>query len=307
MTHDSDSLGSSLLQTPTAVRWIIVANVAVYFLQLTVLSAGSVQAGLGFEMRDLDGAWWTVLTYMFVHGGFWHLALNMYMLWLFGPRMEGQFGPGQFTGYYLLCGLGGWFFHLLFAPNGMLIGASAAVMGVMLAYASRWPDEEMLIWGLIPLSVRRLIGLLVIVNIAGGLGVGGSGIAYLAHLGGLAAGWMYLRMAGSMDIERIRQRVATIADEPEGMPPRAFPRSFPKKQAEGDASEIDDIVAQSKAAVAERGVSGSRAADPVHRQAGTPSAELNLLLDKISAHGLESLTKAERKRLEEAARKLGNS
>ena len=63
-----------------AVSWLIGANVALYFLQLTVLSPADVLSSLGFEMHDLSGAWWTVVTYMFVHAGFMHLALNKFAL-----------------------------------------------------------------------------------------------------------------------------------------------------------------------------------------------------------------------------------
>jgi hypothetical protein len=242
---------------------------------------------------------------MFVHGGLWHLALNMYTLWLFGSRVEATWGSRQFTAYYLLCGFGGWLFHLLFARHGVLIGASAAVMGVMLAYAARWPNEQLLLLGIVPITVRWLVAILIIVNLIGGVsGDAGAGVAYLAHLGGLATGWAYLRMAGSMDIDRLRQRVASIPDEPEDMPPRAFPRSLPRQRGERDAREVDDIVAQSHAAVAEA-TSSSPHREPARTPpGGNTSADLNVLLDKISAHGLDALTQAERKRLEDAARKL---
>lgn len=290
-----------------AVKWLIGVNVALYFLQLTVLSPADVRSSLGFEMHDLSGAWWTVVTYMFVHAGFMHLALNMYTLWLFGPRVERLLGSGQFAGYYLVCGLGGWFFHILFAQQGVLIGASAAVLGVMLAYASRWPDEQVFLFGVIPLSVRWLVTLLAVANLVGGMVSmsSGSGVAYLAHLGGLAAGWAYLRMAGSLDIDRLRQRIAPIADEPEDAPPRAFPRSLPRQRSERDAREVDDIVEQSHAAIAER-AAPARGRSPRTPPGGFSSTELNSLLDKISAHGLDALTQTERKRLEDAARKLRN-
>ncbi|MGH8528215.1 MAG: rhomboid family intramembrane serine protease [Gammaproteobacteria bacterium] len=103
-----------------AVQWLIAINVAVFFLQLTLLGATTVQQALGFSSRDLATSWWTVITYMFVHGGFLHLALNMYTLYLFGPRVERAWSGGEFTRYYILCGLGGWLFDLLFARDSRL-------------------------------------------------------------------------------------------------------------------------------------------------------------------------------------------
>src|SRR5436853_379249 len=89
-----------------AVQWLIGASVLVFLLQLTVVSPSDMQRLLGFEVRDLPTGWWKAFTYMFVHAGFWHLALNMYMLFAFGPRVEHAWGSGGFVRYYLLCGLG---------------------------------------------------------------------------------------------------------------------------------------------------------------------------------------------------------
>ena len=81
-----------------AVQWLIAINVAIYFLQLTVVRPEDVQQTLGFEVHDLGRSWWTIATYMFVHGGFWHLALNMYTLYLFGPRIERAWRTAWSTG-----------------------------------------------------------------------------------------------------------------------------------------------------------------------------------------------------------------
>lgn len=289
----------------SAVGWLIALNVAVYFAQLALLNPVDVRGALGFEMRDLDGALWTIGTYMFVHAGFWHLALNMYALWLFGPRVEGEWGSGQFTAYYLLCGFGGWLFHLFFARHGLLIGSSGAVLGVMLAYAARWPTERVVLFGVTPITVPWLVALLTVVILVGGidanLAMGGT---YLTHLGGMVAGWAYLRMSDSMNLDRFRQRVSPVADEPDDMP-RAFPRSIPRQRAERDVREVDEIVRQSQAAVAERATSGQpAAATRLTPPGGLSSTDLNFLLDKISAQGLDALTQDERTRLEDAARKL---
>jgi membrane associated rhomboid family serine protease len=292
-------------RTPPVVWWIIAINVAVAFVQLTLVNPVDVRSLLGFEMSDLQGRWWSVGTYMFVHAGFWHLALNMYSLWLFGPRVAATQRPGQFLGYYMLCGLGGWFFHVLFTPQGLLLGASAAVMGVMVAFAARWPDEEFLIMGIIPISVRWFVALLVLMNLLGGISAdAGSGVAYLAHLGGLATGWAALRLAGAISPDGLRPRVSPMADEPDDMPPRAVPRTLPRPRNQGETrGEVDEIVAQSAAAIAERA-----AEKPVRRPAVTPkpssTGEMDRILDKISSQGLDSLNAAERALLEDAAKRL---
>lgn len=285
-----------------AVQALIAINVAIYFLQLTVVGAHNMLPALGFEARDLSSAWWTIGTYMFVHGGFWHLALNMYTLYLFGPRVEHAWSAGEFTRYYVLCGLGGWFFHLLFARDSLLIGASAAVLGVTLAYATRWPDDEIFLFGIIPLKVKWMMALLVVLNLIGGMAEGGNGggIAYLAHLGGLAAGWLYLRTSsGSAGLDRFKQRVSPIPDLPDETPPRVIPRSMPRAREKGN--EIDEIIARSNAAVARR---------PIPQVPRTPAKEakrvsdLDLVLDKISQQGIDSLTSDEKRLLEDMSREL---
>ena len=283
-----------------AVQWLIAINVAVYFIQLAILKPADVQLALGFQTKNLGHQWWTIGTYMFVHDGFWHLALNMYTLWLFGPRIEWKWGAKEFTRFYLFCGLGGWFAHLAFVPgDSLLIGASAAVFGVMLAYASLWPDEQLFVFGVIPTTVRWLVVFAGALNIVGGITTAGAlgGIAYFAHVGGLAAGWLYLRMTAAVNIDRMRQSVSPVPDEPEDVPPRAVPRTLPRSRAR-ERDNIDDVVARSNAAVAKQ--------TPAPRAARTQQTELNTLdqlLDKISAHGLDSLTADERRVLAEESKR----
>jgi membrane associated rhomboid family serine protease len=282
-----------------AVQWLIAINVAIYFLQITIVGADNMQAALGFSSRSLPTTWWTVVTYMFVHGGFWHLTLNMYSLWLFGPKLEHAWSPGEFVRYYILCGLGGWFFHLLFAREGLILGASAAVFGVMLACAVRWPDSEVYVVGILPVRVKWLVAVLVGLNLVGGVVVGdhGGGVAYLTHLGGLAAGWLYLRSATATSIDRLRQRVSQLPDVPDE-PPRAIPRSLPRAREKG--REIDEIIARSNAALSRR----TTTSPPVVGRELERLTDLNLVLDKISEQGIDSLTSTERKLLEEMSKEL---
>ncbi len=282
-----------------AVQWLIAINVAIYFLQLTVVGSQNMLPALGFEADNLSRAWWTIATYMFVHGGFWHLALNMYTLYIFGPRVEHAWSAGEFTRFYVLCGLGGWFFHLLFARDSLLIGASAAVLGVTLAYAMRWPDDEVYLFGVLPLKVKWLVAGLVVMNIIGGMAESHGGVAYLAHLGGLAAGWIYLRTSsGGAGIDRFKQRVSPAPDIPDETP-RAVPRSLPRAREKGN--EIDEIIARSNAAVSRR---QAPQAPPVGVKTTSKMSELDLVLDKISQHGIDSLTHEEKQLLEAMSREL---
>lgn len=281
-----------------AVRRLLALNIAVYFLQVTLVGSANMQGALGFSWDRLPEASWTVatvVTYMFVHGSFWLLALNLYVLFLFGPRLEHAWSSGEFTRYYVLCGLGGWFFHVLFAREALLVGATAAVLGVALAYAMRWPDDEMYVFGLLPMRVKWVAALLAAVSLAWGMAAEG-GVAYLAHAGGMAAGWLLLRSSASMSLDRFRQRVSPLPDLPDETP-RAIPRSLPRTRERG--REIDEIVAQSNAALRRR----PAAAPPAPLRQAAP-ADLNSVLDKISQQGIDSLTSEERRLLEELSREL---
>jgi len=293
--HPSPRIGA-------AVAWLLGLNIALYFLQVTVVSPSDMYATLGFHTHDLGNlsrAWWTIGTYMFVHGGFWHLALNMYTLWLFGPRVEAVWTPGEFMRFYLFCGLGGWFLHLFVAGDGVLIGASAAVMGVMLAYATLWPHEVVYLFGVIPMTVRWLMVLVVATNILGGMTSSPeSGIAYLAHLGGLGAGYLYLRTSAAMSLQKLRRHVEPVPDIPE----EDLPRAVPKSHRPPRSHDADDAVARSKAMTSRR-TSTVRQKPVEVAPAETDAAGLNRVLDKISEQGIASLTLEERQLLDDASKR----
>ncbi len=283
-----------------AVQALIAINVAVLFIQATVY--GGLPGLLSFDAAGLPSRWFTALTYMFAHAGVWHLVANMYGLFVFGPRVEQTLGTKRFTWFYLLCGLGGVVFQMLFIRTGLLIGASAAVFGVMTAYAMQWPDDDVYLMFVLPMRVRTLVVGLFVFNLVMGVAAtgdnGGTNIAYFAHIGGVIAAYVYMRMAASTGMDRVSQRVANLPDADE--PPRAIPRNLPRRER-GD--EVDDIVAKSKAAVAKRTV----AVTPRPRRREAKADELNRVLDKISEAGLESLTQDERRLLEEMSRRLRDS
>jgi len=277
---------------------LIAISAAVMFLQFEV--SNHLVGWMAFDSNALPGKWFSAFTYMFAHVNVWHLAANMYGLFVFGPRVEREFGARKFAWFYVLCGLGGVVFQMLLIRSGTLIGASAAVFGVMTAYAMQWPDDEVYLFFVMPLRVRTLVIGLLVFNLVFGIAStgdgGGANIAYFAHLGGVMAAYVYMRVALSSGIDQVRQRVANLPDADE--PPRAIPRNLPRRER-GD--EVDDIVAKSKAIAAKRAVSLT----PPRRRSGEQKAdELNRVLDKISEQGIESLTSDERKVLEEMSRRL---
>ena len=251
-----------------AVQALIAINLVVMLAQ-TAVGYPDMRAWLGFDTATFSTRWWTPITYMFVHAGLTPLLLNAYVLSLFGPRVEHQWATSEssesrttrssaarkFAGFFILCGLGGVAFQLVFFRSGSLAGASAAVFGVMTAYAMQWPDDEVMFLFVFPVRARALVvGLLtfdIVMGVAGAngtSGVAGTNITYFAHLGGVLAAYAYMRMAASSpSIDQVRQRVANIPEADE--PPRAIPRNPPRRER---ADEVDDIVAKSKAMIAKR-------------------------------------------------------
>ncbi len=276
---------------PPAVLWLVVANVAVAFLQLTVQHDLPDLLGFAGGTVAATGAWWTAFTYMFVHAGFWHLALNVYTLWVFGPRLERAWGTKAFTAFYVWCGLGGAAAHAVFTRGpSVLVGASAAIFGVLLAYALRWPDDEALFFGVVPMKVWWLVAFLAAINLGmgvldvsadGGAAVGGT--AHLAHLGGFVFAALWLFRPAAPDVDRLRQRVAPAPDIVDGLP-RAVPRAAPRDGRERDGRERDarergarDLDPRERGSAADQAVEQSRAATarppaPPPREPPRPSA-----------------------------------
>lgn len=298
-------------ETPRLTRGVqalLAINVAMLFLQWTLVSKADSFAVLGFQDVSLQQTLWSALTYMFVHFGLWHLALNMYALLTFGPRLEAMMGTRAFSLYYVWCGLGGAMAHLVFVRMGLLVGSSAAVFGVMFAYLQQWPKDEVALFGAIPMRAWTLVLLLVVANlVAGMIGAGdaiagGERVAYLAHVGGLAFGWLYYRTPPAASLDRLRQRISPAPDYQDEAPPRAIPRTLPRARAQRD--EVDEIVAKSKAVAGQKRPSARAVVTPVRTSSETRAAELDRVLDKISSTGLDSLSMDERAVLDEMARRL---
>ncbi|MEP6618115.1 MAG: rhomboid family intramembrane serine protease [bacterium] len=290
------------------VQVLLAINVAMLFLQWTLVSKADSFDVLGFRDGALQHTLWQALTYMFVHFGIWHLMLNMYALVTFGPRLEAMMGTRAFSLYYLWCGLGGAIAHLVFVRMGLLVGASAAVFGVMFAYLQQWPREEIAVFGVLPMRAWTLVLLLLAANLAvgvigaGDVIAGGERVAYLAHVGGLAFGWLYFHTPPAASLDRLRQRISPAPDYHDESPPRAIPRTLPRARAQRD--EVDEIVAKSNAVAAQKRPSGRALVTPVRNPLETRAAELDRVLDKISLTGLESLSLDERAVLDEMAKRL---
>ena len=281
-----------------AVQWILALNIGVYFLQLTLFGSDAVYSALALDPARFPSAWWTIGTYMFVHAWLAHLAFNMFTLWMFGPRLEQEWGTRSFVQFYLWCGLGGAIAHLALAQHSAVIGASGAISGVLVAYALRWPDEEVYLFGVIPMKSRWLVAALLAMNVIFALSPS-SRIDWTAHVGGMAFGWIFLKVYAVGGLTRVKGWVSSVPDESEDMP-RAVPRNRGPMRERG--GNVDEVVERSNAVVLRERKPLQHI--PKQETAKEYAAKVNQLLDKISQNGIGSLSREERRILEEMSRKL---
>jgi membrane associated rhomboid family serine protease len=147
---------------------------------------------------------WQPFTYIFLHGGLFHLLINMLMLWMFGRDLELVWGKRRFLNYFFLCGVGAGLIEVIvksiplffgaLPSNIPTIGASGAIFGILIANAILFPDRR--IW-LIPLPVtipmRPYVAVMGAIEFFSTIGAGGDGVSHVCHLGGMLVGWLYLR------------------------------------------------------------------------------------------------------------------
>lgn len=173
------------------VQRLIIANVAVYLLQMSV---PGLTGRLAFVPAYVLVQPWTLFTYMFAHStaGITHILFNMFGLFIFGPRVEMRMGSTAFIRLYLIAGVSGGLLSVFFTPFASIVGASGAVFGVSLAFAMFYPHERINIWGVLPVQARVLVAIMTVAALYGGFG-GRGNVAHFAHLGGFAGAWIYLK------------------------------------------------------------------------------------------------------------------
>lgn len=135
-----------------------------------------------------------LFTHMFTHIDFGHILFNMFNLWMFGRVLESVWGSKKFLTFYLICGVGAAAVHLaiqyLTGDYSYAVGASGAVMGVMVGFAYLFPNTELMLYFAIPVKAKWIILALIAVDLFAGLGRTSTGIAHWAHLGGAATGFL---------------------------------------------------------------------------------------------------------------------
>lgn len=297
------------LRERTAFQWLFALNVIVFICQWG-LEIGWVRDALtqaplypagGVSVDELAaGHFWAPFTHMVVHAGWWPFLGNVLLLWYAGRRVQALYGGRNLVQIYLLAGLLGAAVqmavsaYILKNTNALLMGASAPVLGLLLAYAVAMPDEEV---PLLVISQRAFARLLLGVN---------AGVAVLlitgnlpewlqladsncfAHLGGGLAGWYYARSLGY-------GRAPTKVRQPERREMGSSLRRRPQ-MARVRPARLPDVEVDMEAVRRENPQN-----DPL---VDLMKDEVDPILDKINDHGMGSLTEDERRTLERASRRF---
>lgn len=186
---------------PTATRNIIIINIVVFaatWLGERVLHSDVM--GRLFALYPIQSHyfhWWQFITYMYMHGGFWHILFNMYTLYIFGCVVENIIGTRKFITFYTICGVGAAALHLLvqsltndFAPT---VGASGSIYGVLIAFAILFPESRLtLLFPPVTLSAKWMVIIFAIIELTTGLTGTSANVAHFAHLGGMLIGWLLI-------------------------------------------------------------------------------------------------------------------
>lgn len=246
----------------------------------SVFTGSAVELHPGFFPLSLEGIergyLWQLITYQFMHAGWLHLIFNGWVIYAFGRELESLLGGRKYLTHMLASGAVGGVFQMLVALvwpqyfGGAVVGASACAFGLVAAYAMMFPERELqlLLFFVIPVTLRAKTLLIASIVIAvAGIAFPMDNVANAAHLGGMAMGWFFVRKILQGDWSRLSGAL------------RPAEKRRPSQPEKSSADE--------------------------NAESGYSEEQVNAILDKISAHGIQSLNRREREILESARKQMG--
>lgn len=297
---------------PPVTKNLLIINLLFFFATIVGELRGIDLAdylGLHFFLAS-DFRLWQLITYMFMHGGFWHIFLNMFALWMFGSVVEAYWGQRKFLLYYLVCGIGAGLVqegvqYLTYVHQGLAefervrvgyasipmeqylnywntVGASGAVYGILLAYGLTFPNNRVFIFPFpFPVKALYLIIIYACIELVGGLSNNAAdNVAHFAHLGGMLFGlalirlWRHNNTGYGENLWSKTQRNLT------NLKKRLFKRREKKNFYTGERREDYEYNARKRA----------------------EEEEINRILEKVRKSGYQSLTEEEKRKLFDASR-----
>jgi membrane associated rhomboid family serine protease len=178
-----------------AIKILIIINVGLFLLRFVAKSQIDLAGIFGLSPNTVWPMIWQPITYMFIHGDLFHVLINMFVLWMFGSEMESIWGRAQFLRYYFLTGVGSGLVWLLFNTGqsySVLIGASGAIYGILIAYGMMFPNRTVYLYFMIPIKVKWFVVFLGAVAFLSSFN-NNTNISHLTHLSGMVIGFVYLR------------------------------------------------------------------------------------------------------------------
>jgi rhomboid family protein len=218
-SYGSSFSGSSFSFGPgplsTTLKALIGANVLLFFAQQFIPNLTEL-LGLrpAFVVQNL---WvWGLVTYMFLHGGLFHILFNMLALWMFGTELERMWGSRYFLKFYFVTGIGAAVLTVAFSllPFGVsrdlyqsnIIGASGAIYGLLLAYALYFPDRQIYMYFLFPVPAKIFVAIMGAIALYASISGSNGGLANATHLGGLLVAYLYLKSARMNPLSELKYR-----------------------------------------------------------------------------------------------------
>ncbi|MGL4400488.1 MAG: rhomboid family intramembrane serine protease [Luteolibacter sp.] len=257
--------GGFFSQLTPVVKWLLIANVGIYFLDLLLEKPLREFGAFTIQSAVFQGRIWEFVTFQFLHGSLGHVLFNSLGLFFFGPWLERWWGLKKFLLFYLLCGVGGGVFYTLLVLSGVLpgndlytplVGASAGIYGILVGVAVIAPNLRVsLYFPPIELSMRQLAIALMVISVGSILlRFGGNEGGEAGHLGGAIVGFFLIRypflLGGEPGVEILKPKLSK---------PRQMPKLRPRSELEK-----------------------------------TQDTAVDAILDKISSQGFQSLTQQER-------------
>lgn len=222
MRRSNSPFGSSISFGPgplsPAMTWIIGANVALFFIQTITDQLGwGLTATLGLRPADVLGSLrvWQLATYMFLHAGVFHILFNMLALWMFGTELERRWGTNYFLKFYFVTGIGAGVLTVLFSLlpfsfasqlyRSVIIGASGAIYGVLLAYGLSFPDRPIYMYFVFPIPAKYFVMIMGLLAFYSSIAER-NGIANATHLGGLLVAYIFLNRGRMNPLAELKYR-----------------------------------------------------------------------------------------------------
>lgn len=177
-----------------AVKYLLLVNVGIFVLMLLSRSEMIYLLGLTPALVK-KGMVWQLVTYMFLHGGLFHILFNMFALWMFGCDIERAWGTREFVKYYFITGVGAGLFTFILSFNSQIptIGASGAVFGILVAFALMFPNRLIYVYFLFPVKAKYLVIFFAVIEFLASFRHTSDGIGHFAHLGGMVIGYLYIK------------------------------------------------------------------------------------------------------------------